>query len=63
MKKYTNKILIIAGILSIIFFVITFFLTYKELKNEGKLTTYEELGISDTTITVDEDGNTEEISD
>ena len=56
----------------IVFFVIVCFLTYKELKKEGKLTTYEELGMSKpqeaceirtVTITGDEDGNAEVIED
>ena len=53
MKKYTNKILVVAGIALVLFFAITLFLTYNELEKQGKLTTREELGLSSDTQMAD----------
>jgi len=53
MKKYTNKILVIAGILLIVFFVIVSFWTYSKLEKEGKLVRWEELGLSSDAQTAD----------
>jgi len=66
MKKYTNKILVTAGILLILSFVITFFLVLRELKNNEKFKTHKEQGIYGThteTIRVDENGNVEVIEE
>ena len=51
MKKYTNKILVAAGIALILFFAITLFLTYNKLEKEGKILPKSQL----TTGTVDEE--------
>ena len=72
MKKYTNKILVTTGIVLVLVFAITFFLTFRELKSSGRLTTYKELSLSTDTsntkgtcgthtviIAVDENGNAE----
>ena len=70
MKKYTNKILVVAGIVLVLVFAITFFLTFRELKSSGRLTTYKELGTAKKTyvtptgtITVDVDSDAEEIEE
>ena len=57
MKKYTNKILVVAGILLLVFFVIITFWTYSKLEKEGKILPKSQL----TTGTVEEEEDVEVI--